>query len=130
MKKYFVISFLILLCGVVSGQVADSTVVDPVIPVPEDIISIFADLKGWFASTTAVAGLTIFFTLMVAKIWKTITSIWKQVVAIIIALLLMTIGNLANFGFMADFNVLSTIAYGIMVGFTANGLYDLKNLTK
>ena len=93
-------------------------------------MDIFADLKGWFASTTAVAGLTIFFTLMVAKVWKTITPILKQVVALVIALILMVVGNIANIGFMAQFDVLTTIVYGITVGFMANGLYDLKNIYK
>ena len=99
------------------------------IPVPGSVMDIFADLKGWFASTTAVAGLTVFFTLMIGKLWKAMTAIWKQIVALAVALILMTAGNLFNFGFMANFDVLTTIVYGLTVGFMANGLYDLKNVT-
>ena len=121
--------FLILLPVAAIAQV-DSTAVTPVIPVPGNVMDIFADLKGWFASTTAVAGLTIFLTLTVAKFWKTITPIWKQVVALILAMLLMAAGNVANFGFMAEFTWPTTLVYGLVVGFMANGLYDLKNLTK
>ena len=74
-----------------------------------------------------MAGLTIFLTLLVAKLWKTITAIWKQVVALVIAVVLMVAGNLANIGFMAEFTWMTTLVYGLVVGFMANGLYDLKN---
>jgi hypothetical protein len=131
MKKFFMFFMLLMVPIMVFCQMDSTAVANPTIPVPTDIISVFADLKGWFASTTGIAGLTIFFTVMVSKLWTTIPAIWKQVIAIGIALLLMTIGNLANFGFMAEFNWISTITYGLMVGFTANGLYDAgKNLAK
>jgi len=126
LMKKLIMFFLLLLFPLMLLAQQDSTS----IPVPGSIIDIFSDLKGWFASTTAVAGLTIFFTLLVVKIWKTITAIWKQIVALVIALILMFAGNIANIGFMAEFTVFTTIAYGITVGFMANGLYDLKNATK
>ena len=124
MKKLL---FLLILLPVAVIAQQDTTAV---IPVPGGIIDIFADLQGWFASTAAVAGVTIFLTLMVAKVWKTITAIWKQIVALAIALILIAVGNLANIGFMAEFNWLSTIVYGLITGFIANGWYDLKNVTK
>ena len=127
MKKLFLF-LLILMAGapMLFGQEpADTTA----IPVPGSIMDIFTDLNGWFASTTAVAGLTIFFTLMVGKLWKGMTAIWKQAIALAIALILMTLGNIFNFGFMAKFDVLTTIVYGLVTGFTANGLYDLRNVT-
>ena len=124
MKKLL---FLLILLPVAVIAQQDTTAV---IPVPGGIIDIFADLQGWFASTAAVAGVTIFLTLMVAKVWKTITAIWKQIVALAIALVLIIVGNLANIGFMADFNWVSTIVYGLITGFIANGWYDLKNVTK
>ena len=99
-------------------------------PMPGSIIDIFSDLKGWFASTATVAGLSIFLTLGLGKIWKDISKIAKQIVAVVIALALVIIGNIANMGFMADFNVLSTIVYGLVIGFMANGWYDLKNAVK
>lgn len=99
-------------------------------PTPVTIIDIFTDLNYWLSSTATVAGLTIFLTLMVSKVWKEITAIWKQIVSLVIALLIMVIGNVVNIGFMAEFNVVSTIVYGLVVGFMANGLYDLKNIAK
>jgi len=124
MKKWILLLLIMIPVAIFAQQ--DSTA----IPIPGSVMDIFADLKGWFASTTAVAGLTIFLTLAVAKVWKTISSIWKQIVALLIALILMLIGNIANIGFMAEFNVITTIVYGLVVGFMANGLYDLKNVTK
>lgn len=124
MKKWIMLFLIMIPIALFAQQ--DSTA----IPVPGSIGDIFTDLKGWFASTTAVAGLTIFLTLSIAKVWKTISAIWKQVVALVVALLLMAVGNFANIGFMAEFNVLTTIVYGLVVGFMANGLYDLKNVSK
>jgi len=98
-------------------------------PQPGSVFDIFADLNYWLSSTATVAGLTIFLTLIVSKFWKTITAIWKQVVALVISVVLMFAGNLANIGFMAEFTTVTTIVYGLVVGFMANGLYDLKNLT-
>ena len=113
---------------VLIAQQDSTVVVNSDIPVPGSIIDVFKDLQGWFGSTTAVAGLTIFITLIISNLWKSISKIMKQVVAIIIAMALIIGGNLANFGFMAEFNWLSTIIYGLVTGFMANGLYDLKNI--
>jgi len=125
MKK-FIFFLLLLLPVTLFGQVQDSTG----FPQPGSIFDIFADLNYWLSSTATVAGLTIFLTLIVSRFWKTITSIWKQVVALIIAVLLMVIGNVVNIGFMAEFNWITTIVYGLVTGFMANGLYDLRNVSK
>ena len=125
MKKALWIFSLLLIPLVLFCQ-QDSTA----FPVPGSIVDIFTDLKFWFASSYGIAGLTVFFTLMVSRFWKTINAIWKQIVAIAIALVLMIGGNLANLGFMSDFDALTTIAYGITIGFVANGVYDLKNILK
>lgn len=115
--------FILLLIPAALAAQPDSTAY----PQPGSIFDIFSDLNYWLSSTATVAGLTIFLTLLVAKFWKTITAIWKQVVALVIAIVLMVAGNLANIGFMAEFTWLTTIVYGLVVGFMANGLYDLKN---
>jgi hypothetical protein len=116
--------FFVMLPVLLMGQ-QDSTAY----PVPGSVFDIFGDLNYWLSSTATVAGLTIFLTLIVTKFWKAISAIWKQVVALAIAVLLMFGGNWANIGFMADFTPLTTIVYGLVVGFMANGLYDLKNIT-
>ena len=52
----------------------------------------------------------------------------KQVVAWIIAILLLVIGNLVNMGFMAELTWLHTIVYGIAAGFISNGIFDLETV--
>jgi hypothetical protein len=121
MKKFLFL--ILLLIPVMAFAQPDSTAY----PQPGSIFDIFSDLNYWLSSTATVAGLTIFLTLLVAKFWKTITAIWKQVVALLIAVVLMIAGNLANIGFMAEFSWLTTVVYGLVTGFMANGLYDLKN---
>jgi len=124
--KMLVMFLLVFVPVALFGQVQDSTAY----PIPGTIFNIFADLNYWLSSTATVAGVTIFLTLIVSRAWTTITAIWKQIVALVIALILTIIGNIVNIGFMADFNVISTIVYGIVIGFMANGLYDLKNIQK
>ena len=121
----FLLFGLFVLTAITTGQ-PDSTAY----PIPGGLGDIFADLKGWFATNGGIIGLTIFATYYLAKFLKIEAAKWKQAVAIAISLALLTIGNLANFGFMADFDVLTTIIYGVIIGFSANGVYDLKNVAK
>jgi hypothetical protein len=123
MKKLFLL-LLLLIPFAVFGQESEPY------PQPGNIFDIISDLNYWLSSTATVAGLTIFLTLLVATVWKTMTAIIKQIVALAIALILMALGNVLNIGFMAEFNVVSTVVYGLVVGFMANGLYDLKNIAK
>jgi len=124
MKKFLMLLLLMIPLVIFAQDTSEQ------LPQPDSIFDIISELNYWLSSTATVAGLTVFFTLLVAKIWTTMTAIIKQGVAIVIALILMAAGNLLNIGFMADFNVMSTLAYGLVVGFMANGLYDLKNIAR
>ena len=127
MKKMFYLMVLILAVPLLVIAQVDSTAY----PQPGSVIDIFTDLKGWLGSSTTVAGLTIFLTALVTSlVWKTATKIAKQILAVLISLALVVIGNVANIGFMAEFTIASTIIYGLVIGFMANGLYDAKNVLK
>ena len=125
MKKMFMILLMLLVAPVLLLAQVDS------IPQPGSIIDIFTDLNGWLSTSAGVAGVTIFLTALVTNmIWKTASKIAKQILAVGISLVLVVIGNLVNIGFMAEFTVGSTVIYGLVIGFMANGLYDAKNVMK
>ena len=99
-------------------------------PVPENVWDVITNPEIWLGSTSAVAGLTIFLTLLVSKLLTSISKIIKQLIAVGIALALIALGNFLNIGFMAEFDLVSTLVYGVVTGLMANGLYDLKNISK
>jgi len=125
MKKYFVIAFLMLLCGVVTGQVVDSLVVAPIV-VPAEPITF--DFTAWVATLTSVASAAVFLGAFVIKLFKVTVSIWKQVIVWGVAIVLTFLGNLLNIGFAANFPWLTTAVYGLAAGLVANGIFDIKTV--
>jgi hypothetical protein len=122
----FLFIFLLAIPFLIIAQV-DSTGYEQ----PGSFLDILTNFKVWLATPAAVAGVTIFLTWQLGLWWKTITKVVKQISAIVIALIVVTIGNLLNWGFMAEFDVPSTISYGIIIGFMANGWFVLgKNIKR
>jgi hypothetical protein len=117
MKKVFM--FLFLLLAVPIAMFAQ--VIEP----PTNWVELFANLNTWLASLSGVAAVTVFLTAAVNTLFKT-TGFWKQLVAWVIAIILLVAGNLLNIGFMAQLNWLNTIIYGVAAGFIANGIFDLE----
>ena len=94
---------------------------------PTDWLQVFANINLWLASLAGVAAVTVFLAAFVNTLLKT-SGFVKQIVAWVIAILLLVIGNLVNMGFMAELNWLHTIVYGIAAGFISNGIFDLETV--
>jgi len=94
---------------------------------PTDWLQVFANINLWLASLAGVAAVTVFLAAFVNTLLKT-SGFVKQIVAWIIAILLLVVGNLVNMGFMAELNWLHTIVYGIAAGFISNGIFDLETV--
>jgi amino acid transporter len=116
MKK--VVVFMFLLLAVPIAMFAQD--VNP----PANWLDLFANFNTWLASLAGVAAVTVFLSAAVNALFKT-TGFIKQLVAWIIAIVLMIVGNLVNLGFMANLTWLNTIIYGVAAGFLANGIFDL-----
>ena len=74
-----------------------------------------------------MAAVTVFLAAFLNTLLKT-QGFVKQLVAWIISILLLVVGNLLNMGFMAELNWLHTIVYGIAAGFISNGIFDLETV--
>lgn len=94
---------------------------------PSDWGELVANINVWLATLGGVAAVTVFLAAFVNRIFNA-EGFVKQVVAWLVAIAVVTIGNVANMGFMAEFGVLSTIIYGIAAGFVANGIFDIATI--
>jgi len=91
---------------------------------PTNWLALFSNINVWLGSLVGIAAVTVFLAAEVNKLLK-LEGFWKQLMAWIVAILLMVVGNLVNLGFMAELDWLHTIVYGIAAGFVSNGIFDL-----
>ena len=115
MKKLMMFVFLILSIPLVAQ------VVSP----PTDWLDLFANVDTWLGSLVGIAAVTVFLTAAVNTLLKVQKGWIKQVVAMIVSLVLLGIGNVINMGFMAELNLWHTIVYGLAGGLLANGIFDI-----
>ena len=98
-----------------------------VVEPPTNWLQLFANINVWLATLSGVAAVTVFLAAFLNTLLKT-KGFMKQVVAWVVAILLLVVGNLVNMGFMAELNWLHTIVYGIAAGFISNGIFDLETI--
>ena len=115
MKKLMFLLILMLLSIPIIAQV-----IEP----PMGWLDLFANIDKWLGSLAGIAAVTVFLAAAVNTLLKT-KGFMKQLVAWLIAIILLAIGNLVNMGFMAEFSWLNTIIYGVAAGFLSNGIFDL-----
>ena len=109
------IGFLVLLIVPVFSQD-----VDP----PTDWVDLLAQMPTWFGTLAGFGAVTVFLGSVVTTLFK-LTKPWtKQVASWFVAVILCVVGNLVNFGLLADASWLQTLVYGIGAGLIANGIFD------
>ena len=91
---------------------------------PTDWLAMFSSINVWLGSLAGIAAVTVFLAAELNKLLK-LEGFWKQLMAWIVAILLMVVGNLVNLGFMAELDWMHTIVYGIAAGFVSNGIFDI-----
>jgi len=116
MKRFILFLSLILLTLVAFAQE---------VPVPGDWSEVIGNFNGWFATLAGIAAVTVFIAAFVNKLFKIEKKIGKQIIAWLIAIALVVLGNLFNLGFMSEFPWLTTIIYGFAAGLVANGMFDV-----
>ena len=115
MKKLLFVLLLILLSIPIIAQV-----IEP----PVGWLDLFAGIDKWLGSLAGIAAVTVFLAAAVNTLLKT-KGFMKQLVAWLIAIILLVVGKLVNMGFMAEFSWLNTIIYGVAAGFLSNSIFDL-----
>lgn len=115
MKKLMIVVFLIFLSIPIIAQV-----IEP----PANWLDLFANINKWLGSLAGIAAVTVFLAAAVNTLLKT-KGFVKQLIAWIIAIILLAAGNLVNMGFMSDLSWFHTIIYGLAAGFLSNGIFDI-----
>ena len=116
--------FAIITVGVFA-QVADSTVIDPDIVIPETLTDLL-NVNKWFASLNGIAGITVFIAALInEKLLKEPKKLIKKLVALALGVVLCVGSGLVNFGFLSEAKIYETALYGLGAGFLANGWYGL-----
>lgn len=121
MKKFviFLSMFVVLMMTTVALVAQD------VVPVPDDVMDIFTQLNLYFGSLAGIAALSTFLAALLNGALKVTKKFVKQLVAWLVAIILIVGANLLNYGFAAEFSILKSILYGLGAGLVANGIFDI-----
>jgi len=95
------------------------------VPVPDDVMEILMQLNVYFGSLAGIAALTAFLAALLNGLLKVEKRFIKQLVAWLVAIILLIGANLLNYGFNAEFSILKSILYGLGAGLVANGIFDI-----
>ena len=94
--------------------------------VPTSWVDVISNFNVWFATLAGIAAVTVFIAAAVNTLFKITKKIVKQLIAWLIAIVLVFAGNLLNIGFSAEFPWLTSLAYGFGAGLVANGMFDVQ----
>ena len=96
-----------------------------VIEPPENWGDIIMNPTKWFGSLAYIAALTTFIAAFLNGLLKVTRKFVKQLVAWLVAIVLLVGSDLLNFGYAAEFPILLAALHGVGVGFVANGIFDI-----
>ena len=91
---------------------------------PADWVDLLAQMPTWFGTLAGLGAITVFLGSVVTSLLKLEKPWVKQIASWIVAIILCAVGNLVNFGILADASWLQTLAYGLGAGLIANGIFD------
>ncbi len=95
------------------------------VPVPDDVMDVITNLNIYFGSLLGLSVATAFLAALLTGILKVEKKFLKQLVAWGVAIILIVVSDLLNYGFAADFPILKAVLYGIGAGLAANGIFDI-----
>jgi len=117
MKKIILFCVLLLLIPV--------SIIAQDIPPPENWGDIIMNPQQWFTNFAAFTLLTAFVATFVNGLLKVVKKWPRQLVAWGIAIILLVVTDLLNWGYAADFPILLAIIHGLGAGLAANGVFDV-----
>jgi len=118
MKKFMM--FLFLLLAIPAAMFAQ----DPTQP-PAGWLDILSDPAKWFASFTAVSFLTSFLAAFFNGLLKLEKGFFKQLCAWLVAIILLVVSDMVNFGYAKDFPIILAVVHGFAAGLASNGWFDI-----
>lgn len=100
---------------------------------PEDWQDVIFNFNQWLASFGGVAVLTAFIAAFFNGLLKVGKKFVKQLIAWAVAMIILTVANLVNMGYVADYTIIQSLVHGFAAGLAANGIFDiplLRNILK
>ena len=117
MKKLMLLLILLLaIPAMMFGQ-------DPV--PPADWGEIIMNPAKWFVDFGAIAVLTAFVATFLNGLLKVVKQFPRQLVAWGVAIILLVVSDLLNFGYAAEFPILLAVIHGLGAGLAANGVFNI-----
>lgn len=102
---------------------------EPVIPDPPGSwAEVIMNPTQWFVSFGAVSILTAFMAAFFNGLLSVEKKFLKQLVAWLIAIILLVVSNLFNIGYGAEFPILLSVIHGLGAGLAANGWFDIPTI--
>jgi len=112
---------LLMLLPLVLIAQQDSTVVVP----PGNWGEVILNFPTWFATFGGVVLLTAFLAAFFNGVLKITKGFLKQLVAWAVAIILMVVSDLANFGYAKEFPLLLAVIHGFAAGLASNGVFNI-----
>jgi hypothetical protein len=120
MKKAFL--FLMLLLAVPVAILAQD------IQPPTSWSDILINPGKWFVDFGAISLLTAFVAAFFNGLMKVEKKFLKQLVAWAVAIILLVVSDLLNFGYAKEFPILLAVIHGFAAGLASNGWFDIPTL--
>ena len=92
---------------------------------PADWGDIIMNPAKWFVDFGAIAVLTAFVAAFINGLLNVVKKFPKQLVAWLVAIILLVGSDLLNFGYAAQFPILLAVLHGLGAGLVANGVFDI-----
>ena len=116
MKKIIFI-ILFMLPAVLLAQV----IPDP----PTDWSDIIMNPQQWFVDFGAIAVLTAFIASFFNGLLKVVKKLPRQLVSWAVAIILLVLSDVFNFGYAKDFPILLAVIHGFGAGLASNGIFNI-----
>lgn len=92
---------------------------------PSNWGDVIFNFQEWFATFGGIAVLTAFVAAFLNGLLKVTQNFLKQLVAWAVAIILLVVTDLLNFGYAADFPILLAVVHGFAAGLVSNGVFDV-----
>jgi len=118
MKKFLIFAMLLLALPL-------ALLAQDVPAPPEGWGDIIMNPQKWFVDFGAVAVLTAFVAAFFNGLLKVTKAFPRQLVAWGVAIILLVVTDLLNFGYAAQFPILLAVIHGLGAGLAANGVFNI-----
>jgi hypothetical protein len=122
MKKLMMLLGLLIVPMMLLAQ---DTITDPVINPPTGWGDVLFNFPAFISTFSGVAVLTAFIAAFLNGLLKFEQGFKKQLIAWAVAIILLVVTDLLNFGYAKDLPILLAVIHGFAAGLASNGVFDI-----